>query len=271
MSSKIAWSWEAHGENNLPPLVLLHGFAGSRQTWNELVPMLAENFHCVVLDLPGHGTTPPPTNSLSLWELAKELHHLIADEFGGVFVCGYSMGGRVALHLALQNPETVRELALLGASPGIPDEAERVARRSADRELANNIRERGIKWFADYWSNLPLFASQKKLPLAKQETLRCAREACDAEGLAFALENFGTGEQDFLLPRLAELHRPLLLLAGKFDDKFCALNQKMERAAGSTRVQRVEIPSAGHAAHLENPSAVAHELIAFFTQQDKPS
>ena len=264
MSGRISWSWETRGEKNLPPLVLLHGFAGSRRTWDELLPTLTKSFHCVLVDLPGHGETPRLAHPLSLWELADKLGNLIADKFGSAFVCGYSMGGRAALHLALQIPETMRGLALLGASPGIADNNERAARRKADQELAVNIRERGTKWFADYWSNLPLFATQKQLPLVKQDALRRARESCDAEGLAFALENFGTGEQDYLLPRLAELHCPLLLLAGALDGKFCALNMEMEIAAGSRKVQRVEIPNAGHAAHIENPAAVAAELMAFF-------
>lgn len=268
-ASSIAWHLEWHGSSDLPPLVMVHGFAGSLHTWDRLIDLLAEHFHLMLVDLPGHGRTPVPTEgALNLPRLGAALGQLIqnaAEEPAHVF--GYSMGARIALHTALTSPERVASLALLGASPGIAEDAGRAMRAQSDRELAANIRARGTKWFAEYWGNLPLFASQKSLSPELQNRLLAARSSGSAEGLAYALEHFGTGTQEFLLPRLGELRMPTLLMAGALDSKFCAINHAMETAMAHAPLHRVEIPGAGHAAHLEAPEAVAQALLDFHSNR----
>ena len=81
-------------------------------------------------------------------------------------VVGYSMGGRVALHLALGAPERVAALVLESASPGIADAAQRAARVKSDEALADDIERLGIEAFVDRWEAQPLFASQSRLAAA---------------------------------------------------------------------------------------------------------
>jgi 2-succinyl-6-hydroxy-2,4-cyclohexadiene-1-carboxylate synthase len=267
-ASSIDWHIEWHGDPQLPVLALIHGFSGSLHSWEYLLFDLEKKFHLLLVDLPGHGRTPLPNEpDFNLVQLGEALGQLISSAAEGpAFVCGYSMGGRIALHTALYAPEMVKGLALIGSWPGIADAKEREERRKSDFELAKNIREKGMEWFADYWGNLPLFASQKSLAEPVKEKLRESRLANDPERLAWCLEHFSVGVQEDLHPKLFELQRPLLLVAGSLDKKFCRTNMSFENfVKGYITVKRVEIHGVGHAAHIEAPDVVAQELIEFFT------
>lgn len=261
MTAEVAVGLEIAGTEGKPVLLLIHGFAGSSRTWDRIRPFLEPHFQIVLLDLPGHGTAV--VQRISLVQLVEAIAEILTQGIPEPrLVGGYSMGGRIALQVALQWPESVDKLALIGASPGIEAADERAARRERDRELAARIRKHGVSWFEEYWSNLPLFATQEQLASDLQERLKQERLNNDAEGLALALENWGTGEQEWLLPRLSGLTCPTLLISGARDDKFCALSRRMSDAIPSS--QRVEIPHSGHATQIEQPEATAQALISFF-------
>lgn len=266
-ASSIDWHVAWHGDPQLPVLALVHGFAGSLHSWEYLIVDLEQHFHLLAIDLPGHGKTPLPSEKdFNLVRLGEALGQLISTAAEGpAYLCGYSMGGRIALHTALYAPEMVKSLALIGASPGIMDAKEREERHQSDLALAAMIREKGMEWFAVHWGNLPIFATQKSLAEPLREKLHQSRLANDPEGLAYALEHFSVGLQEDLHPKLFELQCPVLLLAGALDKKYCHSNWGFEQhAKANIPVKRVEIHGAGHAAHIEAPDLVAQELIDFF-------
>lgn len=260
----IEWNVETRGSKNGQPLILLHGFAGSLHAWDRIAPFLEPHFRLILLDLPGHGETPLPPEEIGFAEFTNGLIELIQKiARKKPILCGYSMGGRLALHAGVEASETLRGLILIGASPGIEEPRERAKRRNADHDLAADILTKGLEWFADHWGSLPLFASQKDLPIEIQNDLRRARLANDPNGLAYSLAHWGAGEQEFVGPYLYKIRCPLLLLAGALDQKFCLSNHYMASAVGTSNLRRVEIPHAGHAAHIEQPEAVAQEIITF--------
>src|SRR4051794_23534338 len=102
------------------PVVLLHGFGQNGRCWGPLADALQREHHVIPLDLPGHGGAGAVVADLpTTGTLAAE-----AADGAAAFV-GYSMGGRVALHAALERPELVARLVLISATPGIEDDAER--------------------------------------------------------------------------------------------------------------------------------------------------
>jgi len=254
-------------EGEGPALLLLHGFAGSAESWDDVARKLTSRYRVIRVDLLGHGGSSAPQDPrryalpLMAADLAGLLDHLAVPK---ACVVGYSLGGRVALHLALSAPEKVAALVLESASCGIADPKERAARRAQDEALAGKILREGIEAFVAYWEELPLFASQKRLPRAVQEAQRRIRLSQRASGLVGSLKGAGAGTQEWLLPQLPKLSMPLLLIVGSLDTKYCQLAQEMKTALRSSRLCVVE--GAGHNVHLEKPGQYTRTLEAFLAE-----
>ena len=238
-----------------PAVLFLHGFTGSSETWTPHLTAL-ETFTTVRMDFLGHGRSdaPPDVRRYGMDACVDDV--LALQNRLGIRRCaivGYSMGGRVALRVALQAPERLWALVLESASPGIAEPVDRRVRVIQDTRLAERIRNDGVAAFADYWQALPLFASQSRLPAATRQALRAQRLQHTANGLANSLQGLGAGEQEPVLQRLRDLRLPVLLLAGRLDDKYCRLANEMTAMLPCSRVHIVA--AAGHAVHLEQPAA----------------
>lgn len=185
---------------------------------------------------------------------------MIADQGGEATYLGYSMGGRLLIHLALANPELVRGLVLVGATAGIDDPAARSARAEADQATAARVRELGLREFVETWIDAPMFAG-----LPPEHQFRRERLENTVEGLASAVAEAGTGSQD---PSWAELHRldmPVLVVAGALDEKYTALGERLVASIGANARLEV-VPGAGHAAHLEDAAAFLEVLRGWLDQ-----
>jgi 2-succinyl-6-hydroxy-2,4-cyclohexadiene-1-carboxylate synthase len=237
-----------------PPLVLLHGFTGSAETWAPLRAALGAAHTAIAVDLPGHGrsTAPGDPSRYELRRFADDLARVLdALAIERVALLGYSMGGRAALRFALRHPERVAALILESASPGIADPAQRADRLTVDRELADTIERDGIDAFVTRWERLPLWESQRALPDAVRASVRAQRVANRPDGLANSLRGAGAGIDEPVLDRLTTISAPTLLVAGALDERYVALGRTMERALPNARLAIVL--EAGHAVHLEQP------------------
>jgi 2-succinyl-6-hydroxy-2,4-cyclohexadiene-1-carboxylate synthase len=251
------------------PLVLLHGFTGSTAAWTPLVDRLAGTHRVVAIDIMGHGRSARPPDS-ARYAFAAVIDDLreIACRLGlarAVWL-GYSMGGRLALALALHQPDLVSALVLESASPGIADDAERRRRRAADEELARRIEADGVAAFVAEWERLPLWESQRTLAPADLERQRDIRLGQSAVGLANSLRGMGQGAQPSYWDRLEELAAPVLLLVGARDRKHVEIAGRMNALLPRSTLWIV--PDAGHAVHLEEPEVYA-DLVADFAATDE--
>ncbi len=233
------------------PLVAAHGFTQHAGTWGPLLADLAADRPVAAVDLPGHGGSAAV--DADLWGTAS----LLAAAGGHGDYLGYSLGGRVCLHLALAHPEVVRRLVLVGATAGIRDPAARLARRAADAALAERLASRPLASFLQDWLAQPLFRT-----LAPADAAVEARLANTPAGLAASLRSCGTGNQQPLWDRLGELRMPVLLVAGALDVRFTAAAVAMARAIGANAAVAI-VPGAGHACQLERPAHVARLVRSF--------
>jgi len=236
-----------------PTLLLLHGFTHTGASWARVVAALGERYRPLAPDIRGHGSASSAT-PVTLEAVLQDLERMTDGPFT---LAGYSMGGRLALHVALAQPDRVRRLVLIGASPGLEDDAERAERRSADARLADELERSTVEAFATRWARTPVLAG---LPANLAAAVHEDRLRSTPAGLARALRGLGAGALPSLWGRLGELLMPVTLVVGERDAKFRATAVAMARRL--ERGEVVVVPGAGHAVHLEEPGRVADLISA---------
>ncbi|HEU0318472.1 MAG TPA: alpha/beta fold hydrolase, partial [Solirubrobacteraceae bacterium] len=171
-------------------LLLLHGFSGTHRAYDGVIAALpAQRYRPLAPDLPGHGSAA----AAGPIDFASCVAGLAAGAPSRFVLCGYSLGGRVALHVALAHPERVARLVLVSTTAGIADPAARAARRRADAELAARIEREPLEEFVRRWREQPLFAGEP-------ESVRAGAAADQLRnrppGLAAALRGLGAGTME---------------------------------------------------------------------------
>lgn len=235
--------------------LFLHGFTGRGSSWSGVLERLPAEVESWCPDLLGHD----PDRVEEPEDFEGEVERLAAglEERGwrDVILAGYSMGARVALVLLVHRPELFRSALLIGVHPGLDGAAERVARAAADEQLARRLERDGVAAFVDAWQDLPLFASQRRLPPAVLEAQRRTRLEHRAGGLARALRVLGLAQMPIDPHDLASVEVPVTFMVGEEDAKFrgvaTTLVEKLPRAALRT------VPGAGHNLIIEAPRALA--------------
>jgi 2-succinyl-6-hydroxy-2,4-cyclohexadiene-1-carboxylate synthase len=261
-------SYRLHMAGEGPPLLLLHGFTGSKETWEPFYGEWQKTNQLISLDIIGHGETSSPKD-VTKYKMESAVQHLqlLLDELqvDQINLLGYSMGGRLALSFAAMFPERVRKLILESASPGLKTEKERNLRKRQDDALAQQILDKGIPWFVDKWENIPLFESQKQLPFTIRQAIRGQRLKNDPLGLANSLRGMGTGTQPSWWGKLPSLQIPTLLITGDLDGKFCRIATEMESLMPNAVHET--ILNAGHAIHVEQREIFGKIVSGFLTNK----
>jgi 2-succinyl-6-hydroxy-2,4-cyclohexadiene-1-carboxylate synthase len=232
-------------------LLWLHGFTQTRRSARNYLSIVAGSHAIVTPDLPGHGESSGIFADLDT--TAHMLREISPPE--PFFLGGYSMGGRVALHVALQKPSAVRALVVLSGTRGIATPNDRRNRIADDEQRAQRIESIGTELFLDEWLAGPLFRSVPDDPEERRT------RSGHATGLAESLRRCGTGTQRFLGDELATLTMPVLLIAGADDEKFAG--EALEMGLRLPDAHVALIPHAGHAAHLEQPEVVGRIVVDF--------
>jgi len=252
------------------PVLMLHGFLGSKHDWHDVATSLQSGRRLAVFDLPGHGAPEDARedNDCSMDSACHRIEAVLeALEAPRGHIIGYSLGARTALYFAATRPGCVASLVLEGASPGIRDDAERAARRSEDEGRAIALTRDGIEAFVAAWEELPIFATQNNLAPKVRTDQRARRLANDAEALARSLRHAGTGTQHWLGDHFHKIVAPVLLIAGALDHKYADIAREMRGALPNARCAIVD--GAGHNVHLENPGEFIALVDGFLSMQDK--
>lgn len=241
--------------------VLLHGYTGSPAVWDDIVAALDPQAPVLRPALVGHG---PDTGTAS--DFVAEVDRLAGLVRGagldGSHLCGYSLGGRLALGLLVRHPTLWARATLIGAHPGLPEDAgvagaER-AERAANDERWAQLAEHDLAEFLARWSAQPLFATQRALPAPVRAVQERQRARHDGAALAGALRALSLARMPDWQPALPAIAQPVHLMAGVLDAKFAELAQRM-----AIRIPRATVgivAGAGHNVVLERPDAVLEAL-----------
>jgi len=247
---RLHTEWLVAPTDETDVFVLLHGFTQTARAWGPFADRLADRRGVLGVDLPGHGGSAEVRADLA------GTAELLATSAPKGIVVGYSMGGRVALHLALRHPEVVTGLVLISTTGGIDDAGERDERRSSDERLARRIETIGVDAFLTEWLAQPLFAD-----LDPERAGMEVRRTNTAAGLAASLRDSGTGTQVPLWDDLSRLACPTLVVVGARDARFRALGERLCASIGAHAALEV-IAGAGHNAPLERPEETAAVICA---------
>lgn len=257
----IPYFYEQHQDNPaLPSLVLLHGFLGSGQTFTGLIEELKEFCNPITIDLLGHGNTEGAElhYRFSTKEQVTDLIKLISEQLETpLFLYGYSMGARLALHLALRRSDLIRGLILESGTFGIEEETERQARQALDASRADQIFG-NYNQFLKEWRELPMFKSDKNIREVNE-----IQQNQNPTWMANSLLGFGTGTMPHVKNRLNELIASALLIVGEKDTKFIRVNQTLKKEIPSSELAIIK--NASHRVHLDNPEQIAKHLKNFIT------
>jgi 2-succinyl-6-hydroxy-2,4-cyclohexadiene-1-carboxylate synthase len=233
-------------------LVLLHGFSGTHRAWDGVIERLdPERYRPLAPDLPGHGAAAADPRPIGFEQCVTAVLGAAPERFA---LCGYSMGGRVAMHVALAAPERVTRLCLIAANPGIEDAGERAERSAADEALARRLESEPFEDFIESWRTQPLFARD---PPRVGELARADQRRNDPQALAAVMRGLSAGAMEPLWGRLGELRMPVALLAGARDEKFTRLLERAQRLLPRAELTVLE---GGHGLPLEDPAGVAAVL-----------
>lgn len=238
----------------MTPLVLLHGFTGSPDSWDEVVGRLPAGVHVVRPVVGGHDGTPAPS---SFEAEVDRLAEAIAAEARGAHLCGYSLGGRLAIGLLARHASSFSGATIVSANPGLASDADRAPRAEQDEKWAKMI-EGDLASFVDRWEAQPLFATQTAIPKERFAAQRERRLRQDARGLAGAMRALSLAGMPYYAPDLARVDLPIALVTGARDAKFTDIAARLVTTL--RRGTHVVVPAAGHNVVLEQPGAIAEIL-----------
>lgn len=110
-------AYEEFGSPTCPPVIILHGFFASARNWRSIAKLLSEQYHVFVLDQRNHGASPHAPH-MDYPSMAQDVQQFIqAQQLESVHIIGHSMGGKVAMWLALQHPELLGKVIIVDIAP----------------------------------------------------------------------------------------------------------------------------------------------------------
>lgn len=252
---------------SLNNIFLLHGFTGSSEDWNNILPQIDNRFNKITVDLLGHGKSDFPTDpSLYSWQQQVEQINKIVNHFteGKIILIGYSMGGRLALCYGCTYPERVSGLILESSSPGIENKKQRVERIKEDGELAGYISTHSTEEFIELWTGKKIFSTRLRFSDSKRKEIKKSKIKNNPIGLSNSLREFGTGRMPDLYHQLNKFNARTLLLTGELDTKFTSLNKRVVKKFPAA--EHKIIKNAGHTIHLEEPEKFIDAVNRFLKQ-----
>ena len=225
-------------------VVFVPGFMQRASAWAPVADLLGERYPSDLLDHRRH-------------DFEGRLDEIAAAGAGAV-VCGYSLGGRLAIHAVVREPSRYAGLVTVGAGAGIDDPAARSARREADERLAAWMESAPIEEVVSVWERQPVFADQAD---ALVEAQRAGRLSHDPRELASLLRSAGQGALEPAWRGLASIELPVLAVSGARDQRYAAMARRIAGLLPEGQAEIVE--DAGHAPQLQRPDAVAVLLVEF--------
>ncbi|XP_078167049.1 protein PHYLLO, chloroplastic-like isoform X2 [Carex rostrata] len=260
---------EAGLHTNKNAVIFLHGFLGTSEDWAPIMKSLSNDARTISVDLPGHGKSQVHAKQectisvKTISELLLKLINEISTEEQRVVLVGYSMGARIALHMAL-NSDKIKGAVIISGSPGLKQESNRKIRQAIDKSRAKLLISHGLHNFVETWYSTKLWSSLREHPHFDR-LLQSRTQHDHVESLAKVLHDSSVANQRSLWDDLKDCKKPLVFIAGEKDSKFVNISYQMHNEM--ERLCEVFIvPDCGHAVHFENPLPLIHAIRSFLAK-----
>jgi len=241
------------------PLVLIHGLGGDHREWAMQIPVFAQKFRVIALDLRGHGETDKIGEKYSLPTFAKDVIGLLDKlEIDKAYFCGVSMGGIVTLQIALNYPERVKGLILVNTTARLTEQAAKVVLRWV--ELFQT------KGFDAYFDQVIKDAFHPSFIEANPELIKQIKEMSRNRDFqtvikaAFGLQSFNFVDQ------LEKINAPTLIIHGE-DDKVIPVEEAKLLHQKIPNSELIIFPRCGHATIIEKAQEFNKTVIEFLEKQ----
>lgn len=267
---RVDFSRLVAGPEGAPPLLLLHGLGASKASWLTVVPDLARHHRVIAIDLPGFGSTSKPRGRYDApWFAKHVLSFMEMTGLRGAVVAGNSMGGRVAMEVAMREPRMVRAIACLCPVAAFYERPFLWAARMARPEAGIFAARLPRAYLAEQLRRL--FSDPKRLhddwyEAAIDDFLQTWRRPTARMAFLASLKNIYVeephGDAGFWA-RLAKLQVPALYVYGRQD--VLISSRFGGRVAKALPAAKVEVwDDCGHAPQLEHPDRTAQTMLDFF-------
>ncbi|MCJ7511233.1 MAG: alpha/beta fold hydrolase [Dehalococcoidia bacterium] len=242
------------------PLLFLHGLAFDTRMWRSQVAALLGKYRCVSIDFRGHGQSAAPGGEYTLEVMAEDVYQVMRHlGLELAHVAGLSMGGMVAMRLALAHPEVVRSLVLLDTSAG-PEQAERAHQYEM---LAQVMREQGPE--AIMQGVIPIFFSQAFIGGQPQELEAFKEQFRNLNPQGVYRATLAVARRRDITDEIKSIRVPTLVIVG--DEDMATTPERAEAIHRQIAGSRLEkIVGAGHMTPLEQPEKVTAAIEEFLSQ-----
>jgi len=245
---------------NATPLVFLHGFIGSMENWSEIVSHF--DVPTILIDLPGHGQSHfKDISNYSFTDWNEDFKFMLSQlEIDTINLCGYSMGGRLALSFACEYHQSVNRLILESSTSGSRDESEQRNRVKEDQLNCVKIMN-DYPAFVKDWLDNQLFINQKDRNLNGWKAQQEIRLGQDVEQLSLSLKFLCTGKMKSLWSKIKALQSSVMLITGSEDSKYCRIATECLQVIPDCKW--VNISNCGHNIHLEQSTQFIDSIKSF--------
>lgn len=250
-NSKIAYKEEGQGE----ALLLIHGFCGSSEYWNKVIPKLSDNYRVIAIDLPGHGESGGHENVQEIDQYALVIKDFLEElKIEKVTIFGHSLGGYITLAFAENYSQYLNGFSLIH-STGFPDSSEAKEGRIASAE---KIDKDGIHPFIE--ALVPKLFAPDNVETHKQsmEDVKKIGYGTLPQGAKNALHAMKERKDRTKVLENTEL--PILLIAGESDQ---LISTDKTFTASGENIKQVVIKGAGHMSMYEAPKELTNTFLTY--------
>lgn len=238
-------------------LWMIHGNLQTPKVWQPITTQLNQTISPEIsLSIFLEDLWASPGESLQEWaELFCQ--RVQPHPFKSRFLLGYSLGGRLAFHALLHQPELWQGAIIVSADSGLESECDRNTCLKRDKVWSNNFLHDNWENLMQGWNSLPVFCG-------RQPAYSVLEKDFSRTKLSKAFQLFSKGCQIDLFPHLQNLNIPVLYISGVEDSHYCQVGQKLARHCSSINHQIIF--HAGHRVPWENKNVFVSAVTCFFNQ-----